>query len=48
VILYWHFLKIDPKNPDWEERDRVVLSKGHGGIGYAPCWPCGATSIKSC
>jgi len=29
-------LKIDPKNPDWEDRDRVILSKGHGGIGFAP------------
>ena len=22
-------MKIDPKNPKWEERDRFVLSKGH-------------------
>ena len=36
VALYYHYLKIDPKKPDWEDRDRVVLSKGHGGIGYAP------------
>ena len=36
VALYYHYLKVDPKNPDWEDRDRVVLSKGHGGIGYAP------------
>lgn len=36
VLLYYHFMKIDPKNPEWEERDRFVLSKGHGGIGYAP------------
>lgn len=27
--LYFHTLKHDPKNPDWEERDRVVLSNGH-------------------
>jgi transketolase len=27
--LYFHILKHDPKNPDWEERDRVVLSNGH-------------------
>ena len=25
-ILYSEFLTIDPKNPDWENRDRVVLS----------------------
>lgn len=36
VILYFHFMNIDPQNPDWEERDRLVLSKGHGGVGYAP------------
>jgi len=35
VALYYHYLNIDPKKPDWEDRDRVVLSKGHGGIGYA-------------
>jgi len=36
VILYEHFLNIDPKNPDWEDRDRVVVSKGHAGVGIAP------------
>ncbi len=29
ATLYFHTLKHDPKNPDWEERDRVVLSNGH-------------------
>ena len=28
-ILYSEFLTFDPKNPDWENRDRVVLSVGH-------------------
>ena len=36
VALYYHVLRIDPKNPRWEERDRFVLSKGHGGIGLCP------------
>jgi len=27
--LYFSFLKHDPKNPQWEDRDRFVLSKGH-------------------
>lgn len=31
MTLYWRVLNIDPKNPKWEDRDRVVLSKGHGG-----------------
>jgi transketolase len=30
VALYFNVLKIDPKNPQWEDRDRLVLSKGHG------------------
>ena len=29
AVLYKHVMKIDPKNPKWEERDRFVLSKGH-------------------
>ncbi len=27
--LYFHILNHDPKNPDWPERDRLVLSNGH-------------------
>jgi len=30
VALYCYKVKHDPKNPDWAERDRVLLSKGHG------------------
>ena len=29
ACLYWRVLRIDPKNPDWPERDRMILSKGH-------------------
>jgi len=29
ALLYFHTLKHDPKNPEWEERDRLVLSNGH-------------------
>ncbi len=29
AVLYFHELKLDPKNPQWEGRDRFVLSKGH-------------------
>ena len=36
VILYFKYLNIDPANPDDPERDRFVLSKGHGGVAYAP------------
>ena len=29
TALYFHILNVDPKNPDWPQRDRFVLSKGH-------------------
>lgn len=29
TLLYFNVLKHDPKNPDWEERDRLILSNGH-------------------
>jgi len=29
TYLYWHQMRIDPANPEWDDRDRFVLSKGH-------------------
>lgn len=29
AALYFHQMRIDPKKPSWEDRDRFVLSKGH-------------------
>ena len=29
AALYFHVLRHDPKRPDWEGRDRVILSNGH-------------------
>lgn len=29
AVLYFKEMKVDPKNPAWEDRDRFVLSKGH-------------------
>jgi transketolase len=29
ATLYWHVLRVDPARPDWPERDRFVMSKGH-------------------
>jgi transketolase len=29
TAFYFHILRHDPKNPEWEERDRLVLSNGH-------------------
>jgi transketolase len=34
ATLYGAILKYDPKNPEWSERDRFILSKGHGVMGY--------------
>ncbi|MFB5620042.1 MAG: transketolase, partial [Nitrosopumilus sp.] len=31
--LFNKYLKFDPKNPQWEDRDRLVLSKGHAAPG---------------
>ncbi|MBL1230030.1 transketolase [Enterococcus sp. BWB1-3] len=32
-VLYGGVMKVDPKNPDWNERDYFVMSKGHAGPG---------------
>jgi transketolase len=32
VALYFDVLRIDPRRPDWPERDRFILSKGHSSI----------------
>ncbi|WP_033126979.1 transketolase [Eubacterium sp. ER2] len=29
AVLYFDEMRIDPENPEWEDRDRFVLSKGH-------------------
>jgi transketolase len=34
VTLYFNEMRIDPANPQWPARDRFVLSKGHGALGY--------------
>lgn len=45
AVLYGGVMKIDPKNPQWKDRDRFVMSKGHAGpalyatlaiLGYFP------------
>jgi transketolase len=30
TALYFQVMRHDPKNPQWENRDRFILSKGHG------------------
>jgi transketolase len=36
TILYFKYLNIDPERPDWEDRDRLILSKGHAAVAYVP------------
>jgi transketolase len=33
TLLYYNVMNIDRDDPDWEDRDRFVMSKGHAGIG---------------
>jgi transketolase len=32
TVLYFNRMKHDPENPEWEERDRFLLSKGHAAL----------------
>jgi transketolase len=32
TVLFSQFLKFDPTNPDWPDRDRFILSAGHGSM----------------
>ncbi|HEY4164146.1 MAG TPA: transketolase, partial [Dongiaceae bacterium] len=32
TVLFSKFLKFDPRHPDWPDRDRFVLSAGHGSM----------------
>ena len=34
TVLYFDEMRIDPANPQWEDRDRFILSKGHSCPGY--------------
>ncbi len=36
TALYFRVMNIDPANPDWPDRDRFILSKGHA----CPVWYC--------
>ena len=31
ISLYYRIMHIDPENPNWDGRDRLVMSKGHAG-----------------
>ncbi|MCK5059836.1 MAG: transketolase [Candidatus Pacebacteria bacterium] len=47
TALYFHILRHDPNNPQWEERDRLVLSNGHiCPVLYATMAHSGYFSVK--
>ncbi len=45
MTLYKRVMRVDPANPQWQDRDRLVLSKGHGApviyvaLAYAGFFP---------
>lgn len=42
ATLYLYWLNVDPHRPNWPERDRFVLSKGHGAPAlYVALWASG-------
>jgi len=46
-VLYFKVMDIDPLRPDWEDRDRFVLSKGHAApVYYAALAHCGYFDIE--
>ncbi len=49
AALYFHVLKHDPKNPEWEERDRLFLSNGHiAPVRYATMAHAGYFPVEEC
>ena len=49
AAFYFHILKHDPSNPDWEERDRLILSNGHiVPVRYATMAHAGYFPVEEC
>ena len=49
TVFYCHILNHDPKNPDWPERDRLILSNGHiTPVRYAAMAHAGYFPIEEC
>ena len=49
TALYFRVLKHDPKNPDWPERDRLILSNGHiVPVRYATMAHAGYFPVEEC
>jgi len=49
TALYFYVLKHDPQNPDWEDRDRLILSNGHiVPVRYAAMAHAGYFPVEEC
>ena len=49
TAFYFHILTHDPKRPDWEDRDRLILSNGHiVPVRYATMAHAGYFPIEEC
>ncbi len=49
AALYFHILNHDPKNPEWEKRDRLILSNGHiVPVRYAAMAHAGYFPVAEC
>jgi transketolase len=49
AALYFHILNHDPRNPEWEERDRLILSNGHiAPVRYATMAHAGYFPVAEC
>jgi transketolase len=49
TAFYFHLLKHDAKNPEWEERDRLILSNGHiVPVRYAAMAHAGYFALAEC
>ncbi len=47
TVLFKYHLRFNPKNPDWINRDRFILSAGHGSmLLYSLLYLCGYKSIS--
>ncbi len=49
TVFYFHILNHDSKNPEWEERDRLLLSNGHiTPVRYAAMAHAGYFPVEEC
>lgn len=49
ATFYFYVLKHDPKHPEWEERDRLILSNGHiTPVRYAAMAHAGYFPVEEC